>query len=132
MNKLLLLLPLVFIGCAETNNTGVDTTQLEIAINDLEHQIVLSQNEINELQQLLSELATNENIVQFIDPCGDKPNVYDEIVMRTSKNKLIAFFKNGSRRELIVLEPGDYVTTDAQHCRFTVLKDVEIVSAFHE
>lgn len=127
MNKLLILLPLLFIGCAEETVYQVDTTQLQIQIDAIKNELVLSQNEINSLQEQLTELATNENVVQLIDPCGDNEGRYDEIIMRTSQNRLIAFFQSGSQRYLTVLEPGHYITTDSQMCHFTVLDNGAIL-----
>jgi hypothetical protein len=70
---------------------------------------------------------TPVNTVELIDPCGDKPGVLDEILLRDeSTGQLLAYFEDSTHRFLAVIEDGNYITGDAQACRFTVL-DGEIV-----
>lgn len=61
-----------------------------------------------------------DGIVELLDPCGDDPNNLDEILIRTSSGDLLAWYLD---RGLVVLEPGNYRTTDPQQCRFTVNSD---------
>lgn len=82
-------------------------------ISGIENNITL--NEIR-----IAELESNENITDIIDPCGDKVNAFDEVILKTSSGKLIAFFESGSKRFLSILTDGNYQTTDAQKCNFSV------------
>lgn len=66
-------------------------------------------------------------IVDIADPCGDKPGHFDEVLLVTESEGVIAYFKeNGSREFLTVLTPGNYRTTDKQKCNFTVHSDNSI------
>lgn len=65
-------------------------------------------------------------ITSIIDPCGDMPGQFDEILIRLADNSLIAYFEDGGRRFLSLLPPGNYVTTDRQACRFTVNPDMTV------
>lgn len=65
-------------------------------------------------------------ITSIIDPCGDMPGQFDEILLRLADNTLIAYFEDGNRRFLGSLGPGSYITTDRQQCRFTVNSDMSI------
>lgn len=60
-----------------------------------------------------------DSIVQIIDPCGDASG-HDEILLILSTGEVLAYFESGSNRFLSVLENGNYRTTDAQQCNFTV------------
>lgn len=67
-------------------------------------------------------------VIEVIDPCGDDPNNEDEVILRLSSGDLLAYFKDGGNKEfLAILEPGDYVTTDKQQCRFRVTEDLQVV-----
>jgi hypothetical protein len=68
----------------------------------------------------LAELESQESIVEFIDPCGDYPGRFDEVLMVTSSGSYVAYFQSGGRRFLTVLPDGNYRTTDFQRCRFTI------------
>lgn len=68
----------------------------------------------------------SDNNFSIIDPCGNIENEYDEIILKYSNNILIAYFKDGENEFLSLLEPGEYITTDFQQCRFTVSDDYEI------
>lgn len=83
------------------------------------HQISNLQFEVNLLKSQLTALLTNENVVGLIDPCGDGPG-YDEVLLRLSSGRTIAYFKNASNEFLTVLSPGYYKTTDTQACNFSV------------
>ena len=65
--------------------------------------------------------------MEFIDPCGDNPGQFDEILLLMSSGEIVAFFEQGARRYLSVITPGSYRTTDAQNCRFDVLTDGSVV-----
>lgn len=72
------------------------------------------------------DLSTQE-VISFIDPCGDKLNSYDEVIIETFDGSLIAYFEDGGKRFLTLLSPGDYITTDEQKCKFTITEDFEII-----
>lgn len=66
-----------------------------------------------------------DGIVELIDPCGDNPNQFDEVLLRTTSGQILTYFESGNRRFLAVLVPGNYVTTDSQACHFSVTEDSE-------
>lgn len=60
-------------------------------------------------------------IVTSLDPCGDNPGEFDEILLVTSDGDYVAFFEAGGKRFLTVLECGTtYQTTDKQACLFDI------------
>jgi len=59
-------------------------------------------------------------IVEFIDPCGDNPGHFDEVVLKLSTGELLAYFESGSHRFLSLIRNGNYRTTDVQNCAFSV------------
>lgn len=59
--------------------------------------------------------------IEVIDPCGDDPNEFDEILLKLTDGTVIAYFKeNGHLEFLSVLDEGNYVTTDKQACEFSI------------
>jgi hypothetical protein len=65
-------------------------------------------------------------ITEIVDPCGDAPDIYDEIFLKTSNGTLIASFSdaaNGNNTRFSILTPGNYVTTDGSNCHLTVNND---------
>jgi hypothetical protein len=67
-------------------------------------------------------------ILEIIDPCGDKPGKFDEIVLKLSENQLVVYFQSGSNYFLTLLTPGNYRTTDEQKCYFTVNGQYQIIN----
>lgn len=61
-----------------------------------------------------------ESSTELIDPCGDNPGHYDEVLIRTVDGSLVSYFKAGNKEFLSVLGQGNYVTTDKQQCHFSV------------
>lgn len=61
-------------------------------------------------------------VLSIIDPCGDKPGKYDEVLLKTDSG-LIAYFENNGKKFLASLPPGTYATTDEQACNFRVNAD---------
>lgn len=60
---------------------------------------------------------------EFIDPCGDAPGVYDEVLIKLANGMIVASFSdnaNGKNTRLSVLVPANYVTTDGSNCSFSV------------
>lgn len=61
--------------------------------------------------------------VAVIDPCGDKPGLYDEVFFRLANGMLVASFSDnptGNNTRFSVLTAGSYVTTDGSKCYFSV------------
>lgn len=86
------------------------------------------QLEINALQAKLTELATRQIAVSLIDPCEDMPGQYDEVLMRIEDGRLVAYFEQGGKRYLTILQPNvAYQTTDAQACRFSINEHNQVV-----
>lgn len=65
-------------------------------------------------------------ITELIDPCGDNPNQFDEIILKLHDGSFVAYFENGSNRFLSTIGNGNYQTTDAQSCQFSITNNNEI------
>ena len=74
---------------------------------------------VNEQQQNPHE------IVDIIDPCGDDPGNFDEVLLVTYDSRYIAYFEDGGRRFLSDMDEGNYMTTDRQKCRFRITVDLK-------
>jgi len=61
-----------------------------------------------------------DSIVEIIDPCGDGTG-FDEVLLVLSSGEILAYFEQGNNRFLSVIPDGNYQTTDAQRCNFSVL-----------
>lgn len=73
--------------------------------------------------------------VGLVDPCGDKPGIYDEVFIRMANNTLVASFSNnvnGDYTRLSVLVAGNYSTTDGDNCSFTVNEEYDIINESHQ
>ena len=109
----------------EDNSAAIALLQSQIVnhnsrITSLESLVASLQTTTNNLLVDVAQLESNENIVEFIDPCGNWSGGYDEVILKTSSGKLLAYFENGSRRFLSLLTPGSYRVTDGSNCNFTV------------
>lgn len=72
--------------------------------------------------------------VALVNPCGDAPGVYDEILIKLANGQLVASFSanaNGNNTRFAVLTPGTYVTTDGDSCVFTVDSNGDITYENH-
>ncbi len=100
----------------QQNNTTV--------INTLQNNQNALQNQLNTVVADLAALEAQDTVVDYVDPCGDGPG-FDEIIMKTSSGKYVAYFQSGNgnnqKRHLTILTPGNYRTTDQQQCNFSVL-----------
>lgn len=67
----------------------------------------------------IATLQSEQRIVAVLDPCGDTEG-FDEVILRTSNNQLLAYYESGKDRFLTMLGQGSYETTDDSECRFTV------------
>lgn len=65
-------------------------------------------------------------IVEVIDPCGDAPGIFDEVLLRMKNGQLLAHFASNQLQFITVLVPGNYVTTDGSSCHFSVDAQMEI------
>lgn len=60
-------------------------------------------------------------ITDIIDPCGDDPNHFDEIIIKLYDGSYLAYFESGGKRFLTTLDAGkSYQTTDYQKCNFKI------------
>lgn len=63
-------------------------------------------------------------VTEIIDPCGDKPNVDDEVFLLLANGKLVWLqVDNGSAltARLALARDGSWQTTDGSGCNFTLL-----------
>lgn len=97
----------------------LDAADYQDQIDAINAQISALQGQTVVIQTQVTTLSVQENIVEFIDPCGDGPG-FDEVILKTSSGKFVAYFENGGDRFLTVITNGSYRTTDAQRCNFTV------------
>ena len=104
-------------------------------LNFLSEQNQLTQTQINNTQIILeniisdiTQIKTGTTIDFVIDPCGDHPNHYDEVVLKLSSGEYLAYFEASGRRFLTVLEQNViYETTDKQKCRFYINSNNNLV-----
>lgn len=106
----------------------MDTNEAQIVaqIVALENYNLNMQTQINSNLAQIVALQEQDSVVEFIDPCGDGPG-FDEVLLKTSSGKLIAYFENGGDRFLTILSPGNFRTTDSQKCNFTVNSSGEVI-----
>lgn len=67
--------------------------------------------------------VTAYTIVDVIDPCGDSPNVHDEVLLKLANGSILASFSDnssGQNTRFSVIYQGSYVTTDGSGCHFQV------------
>lgn len=68
-------------------------------------------------------------IMEIVDPCGDAPGIYDEVLIRMNDGRLLASFSDaasGQNTRFSIIVPGSYVTTDGSNCHFTVNPDLSV------
>lgn len=92
-------------------------------------QLVSISNTLTTLQGTIVTLEStvSKTIIATIDPCGDYPGHFDEVLLKTKDNKYIAYFEQSGKRFLTILTPGQYMTTDSQNCPFQLTNNNEIV-----
>jgi len=95
---------------ANIDKVGVDQDTLTLLVN----------NNVSSI----ATIETNNTVSEMIDPCGDNPNEFDEILLIMSDGSIIAYFEQGSKRFLGELPDGNYRTTDRQACNFSVVNGV--------
>jgi hypothetical protein len=99
----------------------IDVNASEDALTVITNQITILEDDATQLQVELVEIQGETRVTELLDPCGDHPNNFDEVLLRTSNGDLVAYFEVGSKRFLSVLSRGQsYATTDQQACNFSV------------
>jgi hypothetical protein len=70
----------------------------------------------------LLELQSNVQVYGILQPCGDTPGVFDEILLDTSSGIVASFSDNanGKNTRFSVLTDGTYQVTDGTGCVFTI------------
>lgn len=121
--------------------------QLNSAISALQNQMTIVQGDLitlssnmTTLQSVsnaatiqLAALAGYKHITSIKDPCGPQGN-WNEIFLRLSDGSYIASFSeqaNGKNTRFVVLQDGNYVTTDGTNCHFTVSGSGTVISNEH-
>ena len=94
---------------------------LEVNQDTLEQSIALNASDLATLTTQVNG-DTSIKVTRMIDPCGDKPNQFDEYILEMSNGDLLGYFEQGGKRFLTVLPDGNYRTTDIQACNFSVVK----------
>lgn len=67
-------------------------------------------------------------IIETIDPCGDAPGQYDEVLLRMANRQLLAHYSDGQKQFLVLIGPGNYKTTDNTNCLFTIDNNLNIIN----
>jgi archaellum component FlaC len=100
------------------NELADEITLINTKITTVNGQINLLSAQIDALVLDIAALQ-GYAITEIYDPCGQQ-GTYDEVILRTGNNELLAYFENGSNRYLAKLPVGTYRTTDGTHCFFSV------------
>lgn len=91
------------------------------AYNSLSALIASLQGQVNSNVSQLVVLQNQNNVVEYLDPCGDYANHYDELILKTSNGDYLAYFEIGSNRFLTkLIRNTQYQTTDQQGCSFKI------------
>jgi hypothetical protein len=116
------LLALYTITATQTATNATQAAQiaaLQSQQASMQAQILALQAQAVSAQASITTLQMQDSVVDYLD-CGGNGPGFDEVVLRTKSGKLVAYFESGSNRFLSILTPGNYQTTDASHCPFTV------------
>lgn len=108
-------------------NLSLENVEHSASISTLESAMVLAENQAQQAMGRLAALEAEDRVVEYIDPCGASSG-FDEVILKTSTGKLLAYFESGTQRYLTVLKKNQsYRTTDAQSCNFSVNAQGELV-----
>lgn len=97
-------------------------------IDQLNTHINYNDTRIADMLVDIVELQQQDSVVEYIIPCGNRPNAFDETLLRTKSGKLLAYFESGGNRFLSILKPGNYRTTDGGNCYFTVTANMQLTN----
>lgn len=110
-------------------NQSDTIVQLQEQINSLTERIDYQQVIVNNMQIELAQLAAEDTVLEYIYPCGKRNGYFDEILLHTKSGKYIAYFENGNKRFLTVLnDNASYTLTDGSNCTFN-LQNGQILNA---
>lgn len=116
-------------NAAEANNTVI--YEVTMAIAQIESRIEYNDTRIASMfMDIVALQERGDDVLEYILPCGDRYSAFDEVLVKTSSGKLLAYFESGGKRFLTLLEPGQYSTTDGGNCKFTVNSNNQIVNAY--
>lgn len=99
----------------ELNNLTNDLGNYNDRFSTIEFNISRIESSIDLLEQ-----AKSIGIVRIVDPCGDYPLYFDEVLLELSNGQYLVYFEDGGNRFLTTLSPSaqHYTTTDRQRCTF--------------
>lgn len=107
---------------AEYDKLKDDLNYLSNLVNTQGASITSLETLMRDTQSRLSELELENRVTAMVDPCGDMPNQYDEVLFKMSSGVYVAYFEQGANRSMSVLaENVHYRTTDAQACSFKIV-----------
>lgn len=107
------------------------------AIDNINNQILQISSRIDYQDTRIADMLTDivaleqqDSVVEYVYPCGSRPSLFDEVLVRTKSGKLLAYFESGGNRYLSLLKPGNYSTTDSNpRCQFTLNSSLQITNA---
>ena len=62
------------------------------------------------------------DVVEYIYPCGQQSQ-NDEVLFKLANGSIEMSLNAHDQAYFVIVAPGDYVTSDSKHCRFTVHSD---------
>lgn len=114
----------------DSSASAIMLTDLRAEIQQVAENVDRQQAIINDMVGDITELQSQDTILEYILPCDERLGIYDEAIMRTKSGKLIAYFENGGDRFLTILTAGAYRTSDTKpQCQFTVDANLHIINA---
>lgn len=66
---------------------------------------------------------TTYSIAQIIDPCGQTPGYFNEVLLKMAGGQILALFvdnSSGLNARLALIPAGNFITTDGTNCNFSV------------
>lgn len=116
---------------AQIGLLAADENATEMQVAALEALITTLQNQATAMQASIVNLQLQEGVVAYLNPCGVNPG-YNEVLMKTSSGKVIAFFESGGNRFLTILTQNtNYRTTDADQCYFHIDSNNNLAGEHH-
>ena len=101
----------------ETSNNNL-YLNVRRQIRRLSRKLRTQKRQLRQLKQALEDFE--DGYLTLIDPCGDTPNKFDEVLLELYDGTIISFLKSG-QGFLAELEDGNYRTTDTTNCRFSIV-----------